>query len=103
MTVSVRFETIFLYDFNLGEKVANLFERRRQLFYHLLTLTEITGLSGKLKHCPVVETRDPVKHSSSKMKLELTNWPNSNFSGNNNIRNTDNKKASFQTGNLHGS
>ena len=53
MTVSARFETIFLYDFNLGEKVANLFERRRQLFYHLLTLTEITGLSGKLKHCPV--------------------------------------------------
>ena len=37
------------------------------------------------------------------MKLELTNWPNSNFSGNNNIRNTDNKKTSFQTGNLHGS
>ena len=57
MTVSARFETIFLYDFNLGEKVANLFERRRQLFYHMLTLTEITGLSGKLKHCPVVETR----------------------------------------------
>lgn len=52
---------------------------------------------------PVLETRDPVMHSSSKMKLELTNWPNSNFSGNNNIRNTDNKKASFQTGNLHGS
>lgn len=103
MTVSARLETIFLFDFNLGEKVANLFQRRRQLLYHLLRLTEITGLSGKLKHCPAVETRDPVKQSSSKMKLELTNWPNSNFSGNNNIRNTDNKKASLQTGNLHGS
>ena len=32
-------------------------------------LSEITGQYGKL------ETRDPQKHSSSKMKLELTNWP----------------------------